>query len=154
MSTATRTTARPTVRRTAGTGAARTALIVGAAVIVAVAVNALIAFAAVAAGAPSDYSPLLPPAYASLTAIAVIVGWFGWKAVRTRARDPRRTLGILVPVIGVLSFLPDVILLTTGFIPGTTAIAVLALMAMHVTTLAIAIPAYVLAGRAKAAASA
>ena len=110
--------------------------------------------APVAAGAPSDYSPLLPPAYASLTAIAVIVGWFGWKAVRTRARDPRRTLGILVPVIGVLSFLPDVILLTTGFIPGTTAIAVLALMAMHVTTLAIAIPAYVLAGRAKAAASA
>lgn len=142
MSTATRTATH--------SGAGRTALILIAAVIVAVALNALIAMAAIASGAPAQYGPLLPPVYAGLTAVGVVVGWFGWSAIRARARNPRRTLAVLVPVVGILSFVPDIVLLTTGFIPGTTGAAVLALMTMHVATIAVAVPSYVLASRPRA----
>lgn len=137
MSTATRTATR--------SGAGRTALILIAAIIAALALNAVIAMAAVAAGAPAQYGPLLPPAYASMTVVGIVAGWFGWRAIRARARNPRRALAIAVPVVGVLSFVPDVVLLATGFIPGTTPAAVLALMAMHVATIAVAVPSYVLA---------
>ncbi|WP_242497820.1 hypothetical protein [Microbacterium protaetiae] len=67
--------------------------------------------------------------------------------VRNRARNPRRTLTLLVPIVAVLSFAPDVVLLATGFVPGTTTIAVVALMIMHIVTIAVAVPCYILASR-------
>jgi len=146
MSTATRTATH--------SGIGRTALILIAAIIVAVALNALIATAAVASGASAQYGPLLPPAYASMTIVGVVAGWLGWRTIRARARNPRRTLAVLVPVVGVLSFVPDVVLLVTGFVPGTTPAAVLALMAMHVATIAVAVPSYILTSRPQQAASA
>lgn len=116
-----------------------------AAAVAAVIVNALIANLAVAAGAPSDYGPLTLPAYALFTVLGIAAGWWGWTWVRRRAADPRRTLSILVPVVLVASFVPDVLLLVFRFIPGTTVPAVLALMAMHLVVAAVAVPAYLLA---------
>ncbi|WP_223623351.1 DUF6069 family protein [Microbacterium sp. EST19A] len=140
-------TASPTAEQVASRPRLRTAVILIAAVIVAVAVNAAVAAVAIAAGAPSTYGPLTFPAYALFTTLGVAAGWAGWVLVHRRARDPRRTLSVLVPVLTVLSFVPDVLLLVFGFIPGTTTPAVIALMLMHLVVVAVAVPAYALAMR-------
>ncbi|MFF2050529.1 DUF6069 family protein [Leifsonia sp. NPDC058194] len=125
----------------------RAAGILVAAVAAAIAVNALIAAIAVALGVPATYGPVTVPAYASMTVLGLVVGWAGWRFISRRAADPRRALAIAVPIVLVASFVPDVLLAVTRFIPGTTVGAVLALGLMHVTTAAIAVPAYVLASR-------
>lgn len=127
----------------------RAALILAAAVIIAVAANAVVAAAAVATGAPAGYGPLTPPAYGLFTVLGVGVGWVGWSLVRRRARDPRRTLAFLVPLVTIASFVPDVLLLALGFIPGTTTGAVIALMVMHLVVVGVAVPAYVFASRTR-----
>jgi len=127
---------------------AHAALILTVAVALAIAVNALVAAVAVALGAPVTFGPLTFPAYALFTAIGVAVGWFGWVLVSRRARDPRRTLATLVPVVLLLSFVPDVLLLVFRFIPETTTVGALALMVMHLAVAAIAVPAYGMALRA------
>ncbi|WP_242497819.1 hypothetical protein [Microbacterium protaetiae] len=63
-----------TASRTTSRSAVRTALLLIAAVLVAVALNAIVAMWAAAAGASAHYGPLTFPAYASMTAIGVIVG--------------------------------------------------------------------------------
>ena len=126
---------------------ARAALILTAAVAVAIALNAVVAAVAIATGAPAAYGPLTPPAFGLFTALGVAAGWVGWSLVTRRAKDPRRTLWILVPLVTVASFIPDVLLLALGFIPGTTTGAVIALMVMHVVVVAVAVPAYALATR-------
>lgn len=123
----------------------RSAVTLIAAVTVAVAVNAAIAAAAIAAGAPASYGPLTFPAYTLFTALGIAAGWAGWVLIHRRARDPRRLLLVLVPVLTVLTFVPDILLLAFGFIPGTTANAVIALMLMHLVVVAVAVPAYALA---------
>jgi hypothetical protein len=60
--------------------------------------------------------------------------------VRARARRPRTLLTVLVPVLLVLSLVPDVMLLVTGFIPGTTTTGAIALMLMHPTVVAVTVP--------------
>jgi hypothetical protein len=47
---------------------------------------------------------------------------------------------VLVPVLAVMSFVPDTVLAITGFIPGTTLTGVVALMLMHLVVVAIAVP--------------
>ncbi|MEN0021918.1 MAG: DUF6069 family protein [Microbacterium sp.] len=126
---------------------ARAALILTAAVAIAIALNAVVAAVAIATGAPASYGPLTPPAFGLFTALGVAAGWVGWSLVTRRAKDPRRTLSILVPLVTVASFIPDVLLLALGFIPGTTTGAVIALMVMHVVVVAVAVPAYALATR-------
>jgi hypothetical protein len=49
-------------------------------------------------------------------------------------------------VFAVVSFAPDVALGVLQFIPGTTWTAVIGLMVMHLVVIAVAVPAYVLAG--------
>jgi len=126
----------------------RAAAILIAATAVAVAVNAVVAVVAQALGASSSFGGLTTPAYTSMTAVGMIAGWIGWRLIATRARNPRRTLAIAVPVVLVLSFIPDVLLATLQFMPGVTTTAVLALMVMHLVVVAIAVPAYVAASRA------
>lgn len=125
------------------------ALVLVAGTAVAIAVNAIVAALAIAAGAPASYGPLTFPAFTLFTVLGMVAGWAGWRIVQRRARDPRRVLSILVPVVAVLSFVPDVLLLALRFIPGTTVPAVIALMAMHVVVVAVAVPSYVLASRAR-----
>jgi hypothetical protein len=133
--------------RLASESRSRTALILAAAVVVAVAANAVVATIAVAVGAPATYGPLTFPAYGLFTVLGIVAGWIGWSLVRRRARDPRRTLTMLVPIVTVASFIPDILLLALRFIPGTTGSAVVALMVMHLVVVAVAVPAYVWASR-------
>ena len=124
---------------------ARAAVILAIATIVAIAVNALIATAAVAFGAPASYGPLTAPAYASMTILGIAAGWVGWRLIARRSAHPRRALAFAVPVVLALSFVPDILLGVFRFIPGTTTPAVIALALMHLVTAAVAIPAYALA---------
>jgi len=123
----------------------RTALILLAVIAVAVGVNALVATVARHSGANPSFGPLQLPAYGSFTAAGVIVGWFGWRVVQRRTVRPRSVLTILVPAATLLSFVPDVALLTLKFIPDSNATAVAALMAMHIVVVALAVPGYLLA---------
>lgn len=125
----------------------RAALILAAAVVVAIAVNSVVALIAVAAGAPATYGPLTFPAFGLFTTVGIVAGWIGWSLVRRHARDPRRTLSMLVPIVTVASFVPDVLLLALRFIPGTTVSAVIGLMVMHLVVVAVAVPAYMWASR-------
>jgi hypothetical protein len=119
-----------------------TVLTLAIAAIVAVAANTLVALAAVAAGASAAFSPLTVGLYAPFTIAGLVAGYIGWRIVRRRSRAPRRTLSILVPVVLVLSFIPDTIALTLGFIPGGSVTGYVGLMLMHVVVVAVGVPAF------------
>lgn len=127
--------------------AGRAGLALAAAVVVAVAVNAVVAALATSWGAGPDFAPLTLPVYGAFTLVGILVGWVGWRLVQRRAQRPRRLLGWLVPAVGIVSFAPDIALGLTGFIPGATWSGVLGLMVMHVVVIAVAVPAYLVADR-------
>ncbi len=110
-------------------------LLIGGAV-VAVGVNAGIAFAALALGADAAFTPLTILAFGPFTVIGYVVAHLGWRIVRARAARPVTALRVLVPVLTVLSFTPDVVLLLTGFIPGVSLIGAIALALMHLVVVA------------------
>jgi len=132
-----------------GSHATRTAILLAAAVLVAVAVNAGVAALGMAWGAPHGYGPMSLPAQALFTVAGVVVGWVGWRLVVSRARDPRRTLWFLVPIVTVVSLVPDLVLLLAPVIPGTNPPAVISLMLMHLVVVGCAVPAYVVASRGR-----
>ncbi|WP_349902030.1 hypothetical protein [Parafrigoribacterium humi] len=113
----------------------RTVLLVAGAV-VAVCINWGLASIAVASGAKADFSPLTIYVFAPFTVIMFVLAHLGWRIVRSLTARPAAVLKVLVPVFTVLSFVPDSILLATGFIPGTTLIAVVALATMHLVVVA------------------
>jgi len=121
----------------------RTAGVTVLAVALAAAGTTVAAFAALAVGADPSFAPLTPPVYLSFAIVGTLVAVAGWVLVVRRVRRSARMLGILVPVLLVLSLIPDVIVLLTGFIPGTTVTGVVGLMLMH----PIVVGAAVLAGR-------
>lgn len=125
----------------------RAAMILIAATALAIAVNAVVAFVALAAGVSPAFGGLTAPAYASMTIVGMVAGWIGWRLIATRSRNPRKALSIAVPAVLVLSFVPDILLATLQFMPGATPPAVLALAVMHVVVVAIAVPAYISASR-------
>ncbi|WP_371402868.1 DUF6069 family protein [Kribbella sp. NBC_00662] len=112
------------------------------AAVVAVTLNYLVARGAVALGADESFRPLTLPIFAPFTLIGIVVGFAGWRAVVRRSARPGAVLRVLVPVVLVLSMIPDLLLLATGFIPHTSGIAVAGLMLMHVVVTAVAVPAY------------
>ena len=124
-----------------------TALVLVGAIVAAIAINAVIAWVATAFGAPAGYGPLSLPAQALFTIVSVVVGWVGWRLISARARDPRRVLRILVPLVVAVSLIPDLLLLAFPVIPGSTPAAVIALMLMHLVVAACAVSGYVLATR-------
>lgn len=99
------------------------------------------------AGADQRFAPLSMPVFGAFTVLGVLGGWLGWHIVTRRARRPRSVLRVLVPLVVLASFIPDVALLALRFIPHTSAAGVVALMAMHVTVVAVAVPTYVLIAR-------
>ncbi len=121
---------------------ARTVLLLVAGAVVAGIANSIVAFSALAAGARADFSPLLPAVYLPFTVLGLLAGYLGWRIVRARATQPLRVLRVLVPVLFVLSFLPDTVLLLTGFIPGATPNGVVALMLIHPIVVAVGVPLY------------
>lgn len=120
----------------------RTAVLLAAAVVVAGAANSVIALSAVAAGASSEYPPLMVPVYLAFTIVGVLAGYAGWRIIRSRAAHPARVLRVLVPVALVLSWVPDVILAIVQFIPGTNLTGAIALALMHAVVVGVAVPVY------------
>ncbi|MDX8034064.1 DUF6069 family protein [Lentzea sp. BCCO 10_0856] len=110
--------------------------LLGAAV-VSIVVNALIALVAgkfVPAGA--ERMGLALAEYAPATVIGILLGTLGWYLVRRSARDPRRVLRVLVPVVVVLSWIPDLGVLAAG----ATLVNSLALIAMHTVVAVATVP--------------
>jgi Family of unknown function (DUF6069) len=130
--TATSVASRPTRTRTVVT--------LAAGILVAILANSVIAMAAHAAGASADFSPLLVFVYGPFTLAGFLAAYLGWRIVRRRARYPAAVLRVLVPILTVLSFVPDTILVITGFIPGVSLTAVVALGLMHLVVVAVAVP--------------
>jgi hypothetical protein len=119
---------------------ARSVLVVIAGAVVAVAANSVIAASAIAAGASSDFAPLNFLVFTPFTVVGVVVAHLGWRIVRRRATRPAAVLRVLVPVLAVLSFLPDAVLAITGFIPNASLTAVIGLALMHVVVVAVVVP--------------
>lgn len=115
------------------------------AAIIAIAMNAAVAAIAHAAGASHDFRPLHVATYAALTVISLLAGAAGWAIIRARASNPRHMLRALVPVVLIISFVPDLLVGASATMPGTSWGAVAALMVMHLVVAAIAIPTYLLA---------
>jgi hypothetical protein len=120
----------------------RTALLLAAAFAVAGLANSAVAFAALAAGASNTYPPLMPPVYLAFTLLGVLAGYAGWRIVRRVSAHPARVLRVLVPVVLVLSWVPDVILAVVQFIPGTNLTGAVGLGLMHAVVVAVAVPVY------------
>lgn len=116
------------------------------ATVVAVGLNVVVASVALGLGV-GPFPPLTLPVYGAFTVLGVLIGWFGWGIVQRKAANPARVLAILVPVVAVLSFVPDVLLMILRYIPGSSVGGAIALMIMHVVVLGTAVPAYILASR-------
>lgn len=101
--------------------------------------------AAVARGpldASAQFQPLDPPVLILWTVLGVLFGAVGWRLIRNRARQPARLLRWLVPTVLGVSLLPDAALYVSDSMPGASGTAVLALVAMHLATAAIAVTGY------------
>jgi hypothetical protein len=110
--------------------------LLGAAV-VSIAVNALIALlAGKIIPADVERKGLALAEYAPATVIGILLGTLGWYLVRRFAGDPRRVLRILVPVVVVLSWIPDLGILAGG----ASVVNSIALILMHVVVAAAAVP--------------
>jgi len=135
------------IRSTPATTVRTRAAVLVATVAVAVAANLLVAAVATALGAPAGYPALSAPALITFTVLPLTAGWFVWQAIAARVRRPERTLVILAAVVFVVSLAPDLILLATGFIPGTNVTAVVGLMTAHAVVLGAAVIGYTVARR-------
>ncbi|GAA3431686.1 DUF6069 family protein [Kutzneria kofuensis] len=122
----------------ADTSAARVTLGIAAAAVVSIAVNTVVALGALALDPNGTRTGLDLVAYAPLTVIGVLAGTIGWAAVRRYAARARATLRVLVPVVTVLTFIPDIVLLLTG---AADAINVAGLLVMHVVVAAVTVTA-------------
>ena len=122
-----------------------TALAFPLAVVVAVVVGALgttvIAAIAHAAGVSHSFSPLHPGTYIAFIVLGVLGGAVGWQLVRARAHQPATLLRTLVPVVVILSFIPDIAIGITGTFHATWGGA-MALMAAHVVVATTAITSF------------
>ncbi|HTI22973.1 MAG TPA: DUF6069 family protein [Kutzneria sp.] len=122
----------------ADTSTARVALGVAAAAVVSIALNTAVALGATALNPNGTRMGLDLVAYAPLTIIGVLAGTIGWALVRRRAGHARATLRVLVPVVTVLSFIPDFALRITGVADWGN---VAGLLVMHVVVAAVTVTA-------------
>ena len=122
----------------------RTALTTGAiAGVIAAVVNVVISGVARSAfDVSDDFQPLTPGPVVMWTILGALIGAAGWRLFVNRSPASRALLRKLVPTVLVLSFIPDVVLLATDVMPGTSTAAVLSLMAMHLVTAVIVVSAY------------
>ena len=122
-----------------------TAVAFPVAVVAAVVVGALgttaIAAVAHAAGVSHSFSPLHPGIYIALIVLGVLGGAVGWQLVRSRAGQPARVLRNLVPVVVLLSFIPDIAIGILGTDHATWG-GVIALMVAHVVVATAAVTSF------------
>lgn len=118
-------------------GARPLLIAVGVAAIPSAVIAAALSVAAGAAGVPA-LPQLTPPAVALFAGLGSAAAVIGWNAVRGRTSNPRALLTRLVPLLLLLSFVPDV-LLGVSTARDTGLAPVLTLAAMHVTTVVITV---------------
>ena len=122
--TATARTARPSGTTSTGAGIA---LSVAAAAVASAVVNTVISLIAQALGAnASMIMGLTPPLYIGFAVVGLLIGALAWSAVRAKASDPAAVLRRLVPVVVVISLIPDVLVAV-----GMSAVGGIALGLMH-----------------------
>lgn len=92
----------------------------------------LLGLGALLAGAGDAFPPLQPAVAMPFAAVGTLVGIGGWVLVVRFVKRAAATLRWLVPLAVVVSWVPDVALLVSGFVPGSSPTAVVALMLMHV----------------------
>jgi hypothetical protein len=109
---------------TAATPASTTALRLGVAALAALATNTGIALVASALDDGGIGMGLAPVAFLPLTILGVVLGALGWTLIARRAP---KALRVVVPAVLVLTWIPDLLLLTAG----ATAANVVGLMLMH-----------------------
>jgi hypothetical protein len=110
--------------------------------VIGVLASTLIAAVAHGAGVSHAFLPLHFATFTLFIVVAAIGGAVGWQLVRARAADPSRILARLVPVVLLLSFIPDVLIGVTKAETATTWGGVFALMTMHVFVATAAVASY------------
>lgn len=121
---------------------ARWAIGLAAAIGIASVANAIVAQAAIAAGADPSFGSFAIGATTGYSALGVLIGFTGWIAVRQWVPRAATVLAALVPTLTVLSFIPDLTFLDPASQEGAGPIAAIALMVMHVVVVAVAVPIY------------
>lgn len=96
----------------------------------------------VGAGLAPDETVALQPGHGVGVPALRITGHHGQVAHVSGPRHPRRTLNVLVPIVLLVSFVPDILVGVTRALPGTSWTAVAALMVMHLVVAACAVAAY------------
>ena len=141
MTTPANTPASPTRRPAVSVRSALTAGAVAA--LISSVVNVAIALVARGPlGVGDEFVPLTPGPIVLWTVIGALVGAAGWRMIVNRSARSAALLRRLVPTVLAVSFIPDVALLVTRAMPGTTTAGVVSLMVMHLVTAAIAVTAY------------
>lgn len=125
--------------RSSGVPLRTTGVLLAAAVLVGLA-GIVVADAAHLAGANAAFAPLMPAVLLPFAVAGLVAGLVGWSVVRRVATRPARVLRVLVPVLTVLSFAPDV--LVAPHIPGADATGIVALALMHLVVVAVGVPVY------------
>jgi len=113
---------------------ARIGLTIVVAAVVAAIVNTLIGLL-IGAIEGTGYNPTTAIAY---SVIGVLLGALGWAVVRHLAPRPAPVLRWVVPLVVIVSFVPDLLLLQYGL----SVLLVIGLMVMHVVCAAVAVPAF------------
>jgi hypothetical protein len=113
-----------------------------ASVVASLVVELIIAAIAHGAGAYSDFQPLTFGGLIGPTVLGLLIAVVVWELVRRRAGDPVAVMRRLVPIVVVLSWVPDVVLgathrEATSHVAHTTWGEVAALMVMHLFVAAI-----------------
>jgi membrane-bound acyltransferase YfiQ involved in biofilm formation len=102
--------------------------------------NALLTVIAVAVLRPDPaFMPLTQPIPIIFTAAFVLIGVIVFAIVGRMSSRPIALFRRIALVALVLSFIPDILMLVTGFNPGTTVANVAVLLLMHVVAWAITV---------------
>lgn len=128
----------PALARHVGATVSRAVLAVVLASVLASALDAVVARIWHAAGASAAFSSLHPSAYIFLSVVGIIARTVGWCVICSRSRNPARALRAVVPVVLLLSSIPDLLVGVSKSLSGTTWGAVIGLMLTHLLVAAVA----------------
>lgn len=129
LSGSSRTRRTTTVRQSRSKPAVVGGLVAG--IVIAIALDTIVAAITHGAGASRAFSPLKLQSYGALTTFGILAAAVGWNLIRTKASDPRKMLRWLVPVVLLITFVPDLLIGALGTMAGESWGAVSGPMAMH-----------------------
>lgn len=109
---------------------------VAAAALASLAVDAAIAQAVTATHPSGVQTGLSALHFGPLTVLGVLLGTAGWAVIRRSSSRPRQVLRTVVPLVVLVSFVPDLLLLSRE----VSAVNVAGLLCMHVAIAAITVP--------------